>query len=68
MTPLFNIDPATQHARNWSALLGTLAAQNDWPAASTSSHRPAILDLIRRHMQREHVDHKIKAHAFIMAN
>ena len=63
-TPIEN-EATKAQAREWAANLGTLAAGHASSQRAIPMRRSTILDHLRRG-RKEQIDHKIKAHMFIM--
>ena len=62
-------DPTQQQSLNLSTRLGTLAAENATSPLPVPTRLSTILEHLRqRDRAREHVEHKMKANQFIMAD
>jgi hypothetical protein len=71
MTQPIDNNPGNQQAREWSAQLGAMAAQAPMNPLGLPTHLAALIEHVRqRHRQRirEDVEHKVRAHHFIMAD
>jgi hypothetical protein len=63
------INDPNRQALNFSARLGTLAAENATSPLRVPTRLSAVLEHLRqRERAREHVEHKLKANHFIMAD
>ena len=63
------IDPSKQQAIQFSTQLGALAAEHSAPSIQVPTRLSTILEHLRqRDRAQESVEHKIRAHHFIMAD